>query len=530
MPAATFDEFFKFLQCQLRMEVREHTKGKLELPDKAAEDMWPDAENFITPNLGASERWVPYHTVLGVHELFLVEAVHSRKDWSEKQRFLAVFVFRAHCKRDLFNKAELPLMLRSSFWKDPKAAFAPGGPMEKSILEYRKKTGQPLLTSCFRIIPPRVLKDDTANLVRSITDRTMALIDLAERAWPVLKDTKKGAVQKITEISQMVQQAPGCGDTWAKMLTVCIDLAYPKEQFLEKQCDVGTGAAPPLRCLLPRGGSGDRAEDLKSLLKLVNKSGSLHAKHFWAALQKSESLIRSRFKSLPLVLAQATTKKQCMTAVTLQVQLCEYRQFRHSIARLKYGLPDDETMRGSESEKKPVIEPENFVELNEGKRCVQFDIPVGNNKIHFEVPLKAVGNQKMVAARVAAMCFYKIREGMSKQDAAKFCEEILAGYRAGEDVPENSPAWGECKIQLSHVSPVCAFQIEAKGGKSFPFQTTVQAAGSHLECERIARLCYVKLKKGASKEDVLSYRNRLYKKRAADDDGAEKRSGKRARN
>merc|ERR1719254_394971 len=105
----------------------------------------------------------------------------------------------------------------------------------------------------------------------------MSLLDVAEQPWPVLKDTKKSAVQRITEISSMIQQASGCGDTWAKMLTVCIDLAYPKEQFLEKQCDVGTGAAPPLRCLLPKGGSGDRAKDLKSLLLLVNKTSSVHA-------------------------------------------------------------------------------------------------------------------------------------------------------------------------------------------------------------------------------------------------------------
>merc|ERR1719392_559084 len=108
----------------------------------------------------------------------------------------------------------------------------------------------------------------------------MNLIEVAEKAWVVVKDKKKSSVAKITEISTMIQEAPGCGDTWAKMLTVCIDLAYPKAQFLERQCDVGTGAAPPLRCLLPGGGSGDRAKDLKSLLTVVNKSGSVHAKHF----------------------------------------------------------------------------------------------------------------------------------------------------------------------------------------------------------------------------------------------------------
>merc|ERR1711972_1228039 len=116
-----------------------------------------------------------------------------------------------------------------------------------------------------------------------------------------MKDKKKTAVQKITEISQMIQEAPSCGETWAKMLTVCIDLAYPKEQFLEKQCDVGTGAAPPLRCLLSSGSSGDTAKDLKTLMTAVNASKSAHAKHFWCTLKKAEDLVRGKFKSLPLV-------------------------------------------------------------------------------------------------------------------------------------------------------------------------------------------------------------------------------------
>jgi len=184
---------------------------ELELSDKAAKDMWADVVNFITPNLGANERWVPYHTVLGLHELFLVESIHSRTQWTDHQRFIAMFIFRAHCKRDLFTSAELPFMLQDDFWKDPKEAFKPGGPMEKSILKYRKDTGAPLITSCFRIIPPRVLKDDTANLVRSITNRTMALVEVAEKAWPVLQDSKKTAMERITEISKMIQQAPSCG-------------------------------------------------------------------------------------------------------------------------------------------------------------------------------------------------------------------------------------------------------------------------------------------------------------------------------
>lgn len=518
MPAASLDEFFKFLQCQLRMELRQHTDAKLELPDKAAEDIWPDVEKFITPNLGASERWVPYHTVLGVHEKFLVESIHSRKSWSEYKRFIAMFIFRAHCKRDLFNQAQLPLMLKDSFWKDPRAAFMPGGPMEKSIRAYRRKTGAPLITSCFRIIPPRVLKDDTENLVRSVTDRSMTLVEVAEKAWTALGDKKKTAVQKITNISSLIQQAQGCGDTWAKMLTVCIDLAYPKAQFLEQQCDVGTGAAPPLRCLLSGSGSGDRAKDLKTLLKLVNASKSVHAKHFWACLGKAESIITRKFKSLPLICAQASTKKHSMTACTLQVQLCEYRQYRHSIARQQYGLPDDETMRGEDEPKITALHYENFVELNEKKKCVEFDLPIDDSKVHFEVPInKAVGNSKMIAARVAALCFNKIRDGMTKKDAEKFRDLVMASHCEGDDVRDNSSAWHHCAITLTHSSPLVSFEYEDKAGKKTPFQTTQGAAGgSILEAERIARLCWEKFEKGVKKDDVIKYRNSLYQKRAAE--------------
>merc|ERR1712054_531698 len=139
-----------------------------------------------------------------------------------------------------------------------------------------------------------------------------------------------------------------------------------------------------------------------------------------------------------------------------------------------------------------------------------------DKKIHFEVPLAAVGNRKMVAARVAAMCFIKIREGMPKQKAENFRDELVAGHFEDQDVKDTSEAWAECKTQLSHSCPLVGFQIEGKGGTKIPFQVTQQAAGSMLEAERIARLCWEKLQKGEGKDTVLEYRNRLYEKRAAE--------------
>lgn len=515
MPKASLDEFLCFLQCQLNMELKQHAGQEIELTDKQSKSMWPDVEAFVTPNLGNTERWVPYHTILGVHELFLVQSVHSQKAWNEKQRFLAMFVFRAHCKRDLFLKAQLPLMLKQSFWDDPQKAFRPDGPMERAILKYRRTTQQPLITSCFRIIPPRVLKDDDENLVRSVTSRSIALLEVAEQAYPVMKDKKKTATEKMMEISSMVQEAPGCGDTWAKMLTVCIDLAYPEQHLLESQCDVGTGAAPPLKCLLKREtsmSSEEAREALKQLQKVVNNSSSPHAKEFWSTLKKEESVICKQFKQYRLVCDQARTKAHAMTAATLQVQLCEYRQFRHSRARLAYGLPDDASMRG-EVMRKSSMDPENFIQLDQKSKSYKFEYLVEGKKIHFELSLKSVGNNSPVAKRLASMCFKKFMGGASNAEVCKFRDEVLQSMRSSEpDVAPESEAWRACRVGIAHSCPVVAFHFEDKHGSKQAFQTTAAAAGdSMLDAERIARVCWEKLKAGMTKEDVISYRNQLYK-------------------
>ena len=63
------------------------------------------------------------------------------------------------------------------------------------------------------------MKDDAENPVRSITNRIVALLSVAETACPVMQDKERMAVQKVQAISKMMQDAPGCGDTWTKMMT-----------------------------------------------------------------------------------------------------------------------------------------------------------------------------------------------------------------------------------------------------------------------------------------------------------------------
>lgn len=461
-------------------------------------------EAFVTPNLGGTERWVPYHTAFGVHEHFLIESIHHRvmPKWDEKRRFTAIFIFRAHCKRDFFNEAQLPHLLTDAFWKDPLGAFRVGGPLEKSMLEYRRKTKKPLLTLCFRMIPERILKDDDENLVRSILLRTQQLLMVGEKVWPIIKDKKTPAAQKFDQISELVQQANGLGETWAKMLMVCVDLAYPDLGLLESHCDVGVGALAPLRALLQEGGDPDAKKALMQLVKVVNSSTDQSSKHFWTFLPKVEQQAREKFSKMKLFHAQLATKKGGISAVTLQVQLCEYRQFRHALARSKYGLDLDETMKNPERERR--LRFEDTMEFNEKTKRLSFLIPAKDDKpeISFDVSVQETNGSRRLAERIAMLCFEKLTDGVPKKQVETFRAELYVqcrGIAGSTDAPEDHCAWQRCKASTKHPSPLVSWSHQTNGGEKFPFQTTVKAAGGLLQAEYVARLCFLQLEAGKKK-------------------------------
>lgn len=518
MSPASLEEFFQFLQCQLCMEAREVIGERVELEDPAARALWSEYEAFVTPNLGATERWVPFHTALGVHEFFLIQSVHHRQEasWDAKRRFMAIFIFRAHCKRDFFNQAQLPYLLREDFWRDPVGAFAPEGALEQSMREYRRRTRQPLLTLAMRMIPDRLLADDDDNLVRSIVLRTQRLLEVAEHVWPVLHDHRKSAGQRFVEISQFVQQASGLGETWAKMLTVCLDLAYPHIGLLASQCDVGIGAQAPLRCLLPEGGAEEPREALRQLQRAVNGSEAESSRRFWGLLPKVEALVRKRHANLPLLLEQVRTERGKMTAVTLQVQLCEYRQFRNSLARNRYGLPGDDSMKLPERPKK--AKSEDFLEFDQAGHRILVNFPAQEGQQEqkqpepLEVPLAAANGRRRLAERMALMCFEKLRDGVSRGEVEAFREDLCKQCKGlHDDVSDDSEAWQRCRVTLKHANPLVSFVFQAQGGPKVAFQTTVKASGSILNAERIARLCFARLEAGDAKEAVLAYRGELYR-------------------
>lgn len=87
------------------------------LEDPKASSMWPTYEKFATRNLGKNEKWVPWHTVLGIHEKFLIEEVHHVDVpwWQGYNRFVAMFLFRCHCKCDLFLEVQMPHLRNKMF-------------------------------------------------------------------------------------------------------------------------------------------------------------------------------------------------------------------------------------------------------------------------------------------------------------------------------------------------------------------------------------------------------------------------------
>ena len=130
----TTDMLFAFWQCSLKMEAQ-HFMSEADfviLKDPLAISMWPKMHAMCSRNLGPNEKWVPFHTVLGVHEMYVVQNIHHSQvdEWDEYRRFVLTFIFRAHCKQDLFDEVQVPLMKSAAFWKDPCKAFEPGSAME----------------------------------------------------------------------------------------------------------------------------------------------------------------------------------------------------------------------------------------------------------------------------------------------------------------------------------------------------------------------------------------------------------------
>jgi hypothetical protein len=383
------------------MEAQERLGLSLDLADADAEKKWEPHQTWVRPNLGKSERWMPYHTVLGVHELFIVQHIHHAKVpcWTDERRFLAMFIYRAHCKSELFQEVQLPHLSKASFWENPSSHFDVHGSVWQAMLEYRIKTRSPLITSAFRCIPARVREDDDENLVHDIAQRTQTLLSVAQRVWPIVNDGSKSVSTKFEEISTELKKGRGLGETWSKMLMVSIDIANPKMGLLAQNCDVGVGAEPGLRKLVPL--HTDAKNALVKLTASANRAALPSVRHFWDLLPKVERCAKERYRDYPLILAQMSTPIFSLSAVTVQVQLCEWRQF-HAVSnrsRAKGAVASKAGVSKSRAgEDVPLVRmPGVGVKVGSSPNRADEDIPLAKMVLGVRPPTSSNGGSKRPA-------------------------------------------------------------------------------------------------------------------------------------
>lgn len=344
-------EFVQFLQCQLRMEAL-HCLGEDtgRFNSNEEETLWNVYQGFADFNTAARrEKWVPLHTGLGAHDFFVFQDVHHAQIpwWTEEHRFLVMFIFRAHCCQEMFRQVQLPLLQNKAFWVDLEQNCAVGGQMEHAVSQYRQQTGKPLQTGAFRIIPKRLCTDDDENLARNLCVRTCALISLASNIYPLIFNARQTMIHEGTEseraekisvrlydkLTKRMRKTTGIGETWVKMLMVCIDLRYPELHLLQAKCKVGIGAIGGLCRLLPFSVAPPQ-EQLQCVTADLNKPETVSSNNdFWNLLEKVESLAQTQFEQYPLLQQHLNTPKGSLSAGTIQVQLCEWRQFHDYLAK-----------------------------------------------------------------------------------------------------------------------------------------------------------------------------------------------------
>jgi len=341
-------DFVRFMHCQLLKEAEHFFQRQLESDHPPDALMWPKFQKFAFLRTAARvEKWVPFHTCLQDHERFLLTEIHNSRELTPKQQFIAMFIFRAHCREDVFKVAQLGVLKKKQFWMDEQASWAEGGEMDTRLHQYHLQTGKPLQTSAFRIFGKRLKEDRGENLVRNTCERSARLTRVAAEVWDEVltpffakRSTASAKRQLYAELSRRFFAVDGVGPTWVKMLMVCIDHRYPELGLLQSECVVGAGAVGALKHIVTGVGKATSEYALSKLTQTLNgKSRSCPELDrqliaMKKLLAKVEELARAKYGSNRVIKKHLYVAKTGITAAIVQVQLCEYRQFleKHAAA------------------------------------------------------------------------------------------------------------------------------------------------------------------------------------------------------
>jgi hypothetical protein len=169
---------------------------------------------------------------------------------------------------------------------------------------------------------------------------------VADLIWPLLAHAEQDASATLSRIKVLIEEVDGLGSPWGTMVAKDLDLARPDLLLAEAQEDVDTEALVAARCLV-QGQSCRDAQGRELLLQALHAANSVKTesgKHFWDLLQQVEDIGQRALYNVPLALDQLKTPRFQMSAATFQVQLCQYRRFRQSLAHTRLGLGGDVAM------------------------------------------------------------------------------------------------------------------------------------------------------------------------------------------
>jgi len=291
----------------------------------------------------SKDRWVPFLTMLGMDEYFLFAHLLTPQSWGKQQISLtpkqSLYILMVYCAtRNQHLWTELcESGIPDYLLQADEAAFTPGGAVSEFVTKYHRSfTGLPLGSSTSRMYVPENAgsADKDAHYLSALVSRMRSYATAGTSIWTVLC-ASGDADQKASHIRSIVSEVPGVGNTQLKTILVSLQFWLnhfePPVNFFSKTCPVGEGALPALRYLCTDYASSKSScegsnDDLKNSELLVAlhahvsaTSPPVHLMACWVSQSARETYADVKFFS--------PSFRGGFSLDSLQVQLCEYRQF-----------------------------------------------------------------------------------------------------------------------------------------------------------------------------------------------------------
>ena len=292
LPEPTMQDFLEYLLRSLNHDYKCCSRSGFDDP----------VFDAFTARIGG-DKHVPLFAELSRHEVFIAEQLRVRRATGElssvSDELFYIGFWRAFCDEDTFGA-----VTGSMLWKGAATDFTFTSPLVP-LLKARVDSGRRLYTCSHRQIwvdPTLAPKSKVGLWLYRVCafQRVMQ-----EVVGPALRDAESPAC-----MAHRIQLHPGFGPTHCKQLMAATACIFPDQLDLSDFCPVGVGAAAPLEML----GYGGRLSDLQEAFAtaLVQTPLGRAFGHGRRCLAAAMGWIPRRDDAVGM----------------LQVQLCEFRQFR----------------------------------------------------------------------------------------------------------------------------------------------------------------------------------------------------------